>query len=693
MSRRPLGLPRPTLWLIWAVLAVLGVPVIAMLVALLANGWFALTLLPLQRYYLPAYTDSAFRGSEPQARTRIEWLLKTAPGRPSTLAGSSDVVAGPGKLGVRLSEAAVAAGWRGVAKSAPERDPAAELAPLLQEAVYGGQGAWLLLSVPAGLCLAGLATLCLFGVMAQRRWGWEVSLWRADRAQERRHGRRTKGPELVPPAGRWLGRYLGQGGGIQLRLRGEHPWSPLLPFGPSYRVPRRLESSHILLMGDTGAGKSSAIRQILGQVRARGESAIVYDPAMDFVGEFYSPERGDLILNPLDARCPYWSLGDEIDRPETAAAMAAAFLPEKEYEKAFFTDSPRRILAHLLQRKPQPRDILRMMADPERIEWAVKGTPLASLVDPAAPAQRAGVISSLNMVADSFELLPEWEHRRPCFSTADWQTERKRWVFLTSSPAYREKTLPLHSVWLDLLILRMMGRCEDENAKPVWFVLDELASLNKLPQLHTAVTENRKYGNPVVLGFQGRSQMEKRYGQDAEAMLSQPATKVFFKTSEPRAAKWVSEAIGEIEVERIKESRTPGLLGSKRSYAMEIATKPLVMASEIAGLAPLRAFIKQENRVMPVWFRLAKKRGKQLEFIERVMPKPTPRVKEEPQQIPAMPVAPVRKKAAPRSPVAPPPAPAVPKKAAASQGTLPLAPVAAAKPKAAFVWDESKGID
>jgi type IV secretory pathway TraG/TraD family ATPase VirD4 len=68
--------------------------------------------------------------------------------------------------------------------------------------------------------------------------------------------------------------------------------------------------------------------------------------------------------------------------------------------------------------------------------------------------------------------------------------------------------------------------------------------LNKLPQLHTAVTESHKYGNPVVLGFQGRSQLEKRYGQDAEAMLSQPATKIFFKTSAPRAAKWISEAIG-----------------------------------------------------------------------------------------------------------------------------------------------------
>jgi DNA helicase HerA-like ATPase len=69
-------------------------------------------------------------------------------------------------------------------------------------------------------------------------------------------------------------------------------------------------------MGDTGSGKSTAIRQLLRQVQERGESAIVYDPAMDFVGEFYDPKRGDLILNPLDARCPYWNLGAEEARNE-----------------------------------------------------------------------------------------------------------------------------------------------------------------------------------------------------------------------------------------------------------------------------------------------------------------------------------------------------------------------------------------
>jgi len=45
-------------------------------------------------------------------------------------------------------------------------------------------------------------------------------------------------------------------------------------------------------------------------------------------------------------------------------------------------------------------------------------------------------------------------------------------------------------------------------------------------QLHTA-TEHRKTRNPLVLGFQGRSQLEESCGRKAEAVLSQPATKIF----------------------------------------------------------------------------------------------------------------------------------------------------------------------
>ena len=103
---------------------------------------------------------------------------------------------------------------------------------------------------------------------------------------------------------------------------------------------------------------------------------------------------------------------------------------------------------------------------------------------------------------------------------------------------------------------------------------------------------------------------------------------------------------------------------------MEIATKPLVMASEISGLEPLHGFIKQENRVVPVHFQFARKHGGQPEFIERKLPEIAPR--------PSLPT-PVIRAEQPRTP-------------AAAQATLPLFDAPADKPKEAFVWDESKGI-
>jgi hypothetical protein len=120
-----------------------------------------------------------------------------------------------------------------------------------------------------------------------------------------------------------------------------------------------------------------------------------------------------------------------------------------------------------------------------------------------------------------------------------------------------------------------------------------------------------------------------------------------------------------------------GFLRSKKSFALEIATKPLVMASEISGLEPLCGFIKQENRVVPVRFALAKKRCKQPEFIERTPPELIPRVKLEANP----PIAVVQTKSPTKKPVA------------AVQVSLPLSPATDLEAKEVYVWDESKGID
>jgi hypothetical protein len=172
----------------------------------------------------------------------------------------------------------------------------------------------------------------LFGVGALVLLGFAIREWfRRQSRHEERHGRRTKEPELVSAFGWNLNWKRGrQADGIRLRL--EPKWGLL---SSSFCIPRKLELSHILLMEDTGSGKSNAIRQILHQVEERGESAIVYDPAAEFVQEFYRPERGDLVLNPLDERCPYWSLPSEFYTYGIADAIAAAMLPEKEHEPRF----------------------------------------------------------------------------------------------------------------------------------------------------------------------------------------------------------------------------------------------------------------------------------------------------------------------------------------------------------------------
>ncbi len=601
---RPLQFRRSFIWVILTLALLLPVAI-----AVPYAIWFSYLLTPLQKQYLGTYLSCSML-DEPTRTVSYRSVLLTAPKRQPVLAHDADVIelspAPEPVLPMALSSEARAAGWKVLQWDDRHLYRPGDLAPYLQAQFFDGK------SLPQLFLTPALGTvLFLVLVVGIRSW------WSSRSKHEDRHGRRTKGPELTSVF-QWNRNRKADG--IRLRLRSK---AGLL--GRSFRIPKQLESSHILLMGDTGSGKSNAIRQILRQVEQRAETAIVYDPAGEFAQEFYRPERGDLILNPLDERCPYWNLESELYGHGTADAIAAAMLPEKEFEKGFFTDAPRRVLARLLSSRPSVRQLLGWMSDPAEIEKRLEGTPQAAYLDKAAGPQRAGVLASLNMIADSLALLPEKDEKRDWFATERWGYMRTRWVFLTSKPSMRERILPLHSVWLDLLILRMMEPCENP-AKPVWFVLDELASLNKLPQIHTAVTENRKYGNPVVLGFQGRSQLEKRYGQDAEAMLSQPATKIFFKTSEPRAAKWISETLGEIEVERLKESRTPGLLGSTKQFAMEIATKPLVMASEIAGLEPLQAYIKQENRVMPVRFRFVPKKARQPEFIERkrVIPESRP---------------------------------------------------------------------
>jgi hypothetical protein len=503
------------------------------------------------------------------------------------------------ETGFALTEAGRHAGDRRlVSRDGPYR-PAA-LREFLREFIYQKQ-TLIELAEPAAL---GAVLVCGMGLIVA------IPL-DVKRARARKRGRRLKGPELItiPQFNRQV-----EANGVGF-VQAPTLFSRLLRRRVWLRIPRELECSHLLIMGDSGTGKSALIRQILCQLEARGDTAIVYDPALEYTPQFYAPDRGDVILNPLDARSPYWSPGAEVRHEAEALTIAASLFPDRHNENPFFTEGPRRIFAHLLTFKPSAEELVSWLCHEQELDRRVQGTAYAAIIDPMAPAQRSGVLASLNMVADTLKLLPAASERSRTWSAADWGRKRQGWLFLTSTPETRTRLIPLTSLWLDLLVLRLM--CLDQpHRRSVWFILDELATLQRLPQLHTAITENRKSKNPVVLGFQGRSQLETRYGHDAEAMLSQPATKIFLRTTEPRAAKWISDTIGEVETERLSESRSQG----QQTHRLERQMEPLVIPSEIGGLAALHGYLKLENLVAPLHVPFIELTDRAPAFVERRPP-------------------------------------------------------------------------
>ena len=535
---------------------------------------------PLQRFYMPTYIRSSAAGAVgANRRDKHRMLTLGARGIPPRLATNIDVTEGttpePGSkpIPLALSRSALRSGYVLLYLGPEEIYNDASLSAYLKTAIYGGDSLFDLYRLPLFFGLVALILQLPFSVAKDVR-----------RRRQLRYGRRLKGPEMMTP--KEFNSRVG-GNGIGIKTDG---------MKAMIRIPVRAEAQHMQIVGDTGAGKTAIMLQILRQIKTRGDSAIVYDPAREFVQRFYDPKNGDVILNPLDTRCPYWGPAEELRRRSEAKALAVSlFQPPQDKKGEFFIESPQKIFAFLMAYGPTPEELVKWMSDPQEIDRRLKGTEHAHLIDPKAEHQRAGVLGSLGLVADSLRLLPKKGQGNGDWSATEWAETRQGWIFITSLPAEREALRPLQSLWIDLLVLRLLNEPKD-GQKRAWFVIDELASLQKLPQLHTAITENRKSKNPVILGFQGKAQLEYLYGHLAEVMLSQPATSIWLKTKEPSAGEWVSKFIGKIEIERLRETHFDGSRAG-RNFALDRQIEPLVMESEISGLPDLHAYMKYENYV------------------------------------------------------------------------------------------------
>ena len=172
-----------------------------------------------------------------------------------------------------------------------------------------------------------------------------------------------------------------------------------------------------------------------------------------------------------------------------------------------------------------------------------------------------------------------------------------------------------------MLILKLQTSAPKPGQAKVWMVLDELASLNALPQLHSALTKQRKSGNPIVIGFQSMSDIDAIYPKQSETILSQSYSNFVLRVRDPRGAKHLSELIGKAQLDRVRENVPANLMGSKGgSYNTERVVDSVVMESQIQGLENLNGYFVQEDKVVKIRFQYRPRRVIAPDVIERTIP-------------------------------------------------------------------------
>jgi hypothetical protein len=395
---------------------------------------------PLQQFYTPIYAKSAAGGAL-NRKGKYQLLYVGDGAKAGRLATESDVQEGVtatpnGKhIPLAISAQATAHGLRIIYRGEEQTFFDAPLHAYLRTAVFGGDQ---LRSIYASPLLFGFLSL-----LAQLPFAIRKDI---RRRKELKYGRRLKGPVLLTPK-EFNKTVNGDGIGFVTTEAKE-----------MMRIPLQAEAQHIELMGDTGAGKTTLIMQVLRQIQSRGHSAIVYDPACEFIQRFYDQKRGDLVLNPLDERCPYWGPSEELRRKAEAKAIAASlYQPTSDKKGEFFTETPQKIFAHLLTKGPSPQQLVEWLSNPAEIDQRVRGTEMEAMIAKGAQQQRNGVLASLGLVADSLRMLPTKEQaKNKTWSATEWAVERKGWIFITSSATEREALRPLHSLWIDLLVMRLL---------------------------------------------------------------------------------------------------------------------------------------------------------------------------------------------------------------------------------------------
>jgi hypothetical protein len=366
---------------------------------------------------------------------------------------------------------------------------------------------------------------------------------------------------------------------LQLQLRAEGEGGIVLA---GVQIPKEIECQHISACGATGTGKSVAIRDLLKQFATNEEVCIIVDPHGEASSQFYNEARGDWWLNPIDMRCPTWTPQLEGETEVDVAALAAALfriVPGQTGPEVYYHKVARRAYRKLMGMAAgvpvhEIPDLLQELVLSKRLRL-----------------DRPEVLSTMQNALDP------WRYLRPgarAWSAKSWVANPQGWCFLTFRQMDKAAVLPIISLWFESLIMQLLSM-ETLLSKTIRIVIDELAELEQQPALDDLLSQVRKRGVSVVIGFQDVAQLYVLHGKDrTHSMLNQPLTQLFFRSNNAETQAWCAANTGEEEVITQRESETAGPADLRDAVTRTNVerTRPTMLSTEFGQLRDLHGILK-----------------------------------------------------------------------------------------------------
>jgi type IV secretory pathway TraG/TraD family ATPase VirD4 len=369
------------------------------------------------------------------------------------------------------------------------------------------------------------------------------------------------------------------------------------------------ETKHFKLIGTTGTGKSTAIRELLGGALRRGDRAVIADPDGGYLARFHDPKRGDVILNPFDSRSVKWDLFGEIKNPYDFEQLARSLIPEgtsadpvwQRYAQTFLCAVMREVHGTGV------RDIVELYrlltsAPLEELRVMLKGTPAQPFLEPGNERMFGSIRSVAGSAVAALDFIQS--QRSELLSIRQWIKAGRGVLFLPYQADQIAALRAIISTWMRIAIFETMSAGE-ENAH-LWFIVDELDALGQIDGLKDALARLRKFGGRCVLGFQSIAQVSGTYGKsDAETIVENCGNTLILRCSASESggtARFASKLIGDREIIRkqVSRSRQLGkLFSGNETVSDHHITEAAVLPSQIEQLSDLEGYLKLASQ--PQW--------------------------------------------------------------------------------------------